>query len=142
MDIDALSKKITDLEKRVEALEAPTRASENEEPLASVQPVVKQMSAKEFLLSKKISSALERTLALAYYLEHIGGMSAFNVNDIENVFQSAREKPPVNPNDMINKNIAKGYLMESREQKDGKKSWILTATGEKVVENELSNLQI
>ena len=82
---------------------------------------------------------MDKTIALAYYLEHIEQANSFNANDVANTFQAARENAPANLNDMINKNIGKGYLMESREQKDGKKAWVLTATGEKFVENDLNN---
>jgi hypothetical protein len=124
--------RLTILEQRMSALEATAKHNSVVSPGHS-QP--KQISAKEFLLSKNLSSTVEKTLALAYYLEHIESKSSFNIEDIASAFQSAREKVPSNPNDMINKNIAKAFLMEARELKDSKKAWVLTATGEKFVEN-------
>lgn len=137
MTTDELTKKVSELEKRIEVLESSIHTS-----VLSGSPrqqTVKQMSAKEFLLSKKLSSAVEKTLALAYYLERVEQVNSFNINDIANAFQAAREKSPANLNDMINKNIVKGYLMEARERKDAKKAWILTATGERFIENDLNN---
>lgn len=137
MDIKTLSKKVSELEKRVEALEGSSRPTL---PDGSLLPrTSKQMSAKEFLLSKNLSSSVKKTLALAYYLEFIRQISSFNIKDIADAFQVAKEKAPANLNDMINKNITKGYLMEAEEQKDSKKAWVLTVTGEKFVENNFKN---
>lgn len=137
MNTDALSKKISELEKRIKALESFIKTSI---PMgSSPQQTTKQMSAKEFLLSKNLSSSIDKTLALAYYLEKVEQMSSFNINDIMGTFQAAREKLPANLHDMINKNIAKGYLMKVQELKDSKKAWVLTVTGEKFVEGNFSN---
>lgn len=135
MNMETLSEKILDLEKRVAVLEASKGTSALGD--LSHQKTTKKMSAKEFLLSKNLKSTVDKTLVLAYYLEKNEQMDLFNINDIASVFQAAREKAPANLNDMINKNIAKGYLMEAREQKDSKKAWVLTSTGEKFIEEEL-----
>ncbi len=100
--------------------------------------VRKRMSVKEFLLTKAFRSEVEKTLVLAYYLEHTEGMPSFNVNDVIRVFQAAKEKKPVNPNDAVAKNVARGFLMDATEKKDSKKAWTLTVTGERYVENELN----
>ena len=137
MNTDTLSKKVSELEERIEALEKSLIISGSNS--RSKQRPVKKVSAKEFLLSKDLSSAVEKTLALSYYLESIERVTPFNINDLAGIFQSAKEKAPANLNDMINKNIVKGYLMETKERKDTKKAWILTATGERFVENELNS---
>ncbi len=131
-----VEERITNLEKRIAALESSALTSS---PVVSSAPIVKRISAKEFLISKKISSAMEKTLALAYYLEHFERVTPINVKDLANAFQAAKEKSPANLNDMINKNIAKGMLMEARERKDAKKAWVLTTSGEKFVKNNLNN---
>lgn len=61
-------------------------------------------------------------------------MEAFNVNDLREAFRSARVPIPKNLNDKVNKNIGKGYLMDVESDKSGKKTWVLTATGESYVE--------
>lgn len=134
MDIIELSKKILELEKRIESIEATSSLSKTDNE--SIQPKIKKVSAKEFLLSKNLSSTVEKALALAYYLERFEQMSSFNINDIANIFQMAKETLPVNPNDVINKNIKKGHLMEVQEKKDAKKAWSLTGSGERFVEND------
>lgn len=96
----------------------------------------KKSSAKEFLMTKEIKTETQKVLALGYFLEYMEGMESFNVNDLEAVFRAAKEKLPKNMNDAVNKNIARGFLMEAAEKKDAKKAWCLTATGEKYLKNE------
>jgi len=137
MNTDALSKKISGLEKRIEILEKSLIVTRSNN--GSKQRPIKKVSAKEFLLSKNLSNAVEKTLALAYYLESIEQVEPFNINDLADVFQTAKEKAPTNLHDMINKNIAKGYLMPVKELKNTKKAWTLTGTGERFIEDESNN---
>jgi hypothetical protein len=97
----------------------------------------KKMSAKEFLLTKNIKSELQKTVALAYYLEFQQDMSSFNVSDLITIFQAAKEARPGNISDAIGKNVARGFFMDAAAKKENKKAWTLTATGEKFVEEEL-----
>jgi len=130
MNDNTTEDRLANLEKRVGILEE-LLAKPNCE---GKPPTDKRVSPREFLDLKKTSTAIEKTLALAYYLEHIEQMSSFNVSDLSNAFRMAKEPLPVNLNDMINKNISKGYLMDFQKPKDSKKAWTLTATGEKFVE--------
>ncbi len=129
MDIPQILKKLSDLENRVETLET---LSQNPQPLPLHSD--KQISAKEFLLLKQPVSEWEKTLALAGHLEQVMKINPFNTEDLANAFRTAREKLPTNLNDVINKNVSKGYLMEVKEKKDNKKAWLLTATGERYLE--------
>jgi len=132
-DTNQLIERIAILEKRIEAIE------NQRSPIQSNNSInQKKQSAKEFLLSKSISGSTQKTLALAYYLEHNEGLTSFNVPDLEKIFQLAKEKKPANLNDLINKNISKGYIMDAPEKRDSKKTWTLTASGENFVEKELS----
>lgn len=131
-----LSKEIEDLKKRIIALE--NKQSSFSEG-TKVSTLKKKQSPKEFLLTKNITGDVQRTLALAYYLESNEEMESFNVPDLEKTFRTAKEKVPKNLNDQINKNISKGYLMDAEEKKDSKKAWILTSTGEKFVKEKLNN---
>lgn len=96
----------------------------------------KKTSIKEFLLSKKPSSDVERALAIGYYLEKYEDFSSFNVKDLEDGFRDAKEKIPSNMSDKVQKNIAKGHLMETKKKKDNLKSWVLTNSGERFVETD------
>ena len=94
---------------------------------------IKKVSLKEFVLSKGPENDVQKVLTIGYYLERHGGVSAFNVDDLRKAFRGAAETPPGNMNDTVRKNVSKGHLMET-ESKIGSKAWILTNTGEKVVE--------
>ncbi|MDO8451261.1 MAG: hypothetical protein Q7S76_00140 [bacterium] len=131
-----IEQRLSELEARVAKLEVSGEGAQDAG--TGSQSFRKKMSAKEFLLTKAFKSETEKTLVLAYYLEHVGGMLAFNVNDVIGVFQAAKEKKPVNPNDVVAKNVARGFLMDAPGKKDAKKAWTLTATGERYVEQELN----
>ncbi|MEY4731292.1 MAG: hypothetical protein RL681_238 [Candidatus Parcubacteria bacterium] len=134
--IKTIEQRLAELEARVTSLEK-RAAAPHESDTDSRLPPRKKMSAKEFLMTKTFKSELEKTLVLVYHLEHVEGMLSFNVNDVVGVFRAAKEKKPVNPNDAVAKNVARGFLMDAAEKKEGKKAWTLTATGERYVEQEL-----
>lgn len=98
----------------------------------------KKASAREFLMTKTLKADTQKVLALGYYLEYMEGMESFNVTDLEVAFRSAKETPPRNINDAVNKNIVRGFLMDAGERKGSKKAWCLTSTGEQFLETELS----
>ena len=95
---------------------------------------LKQLSIKEFLLEKKPTNDVERVLSMGFFLEKYGDYTCFNVDDIKNAFVKSKEPLPQNIHDKINMNIRKGHITEYPEEKDNKKSYHLTTTGEKVVE--------
>lgn len=120
--------KLAELERRIAALETGIE-----------QPTIraggsKRQSLGEFLNKKKPITANDRGLSIAYYCETVKGFESFNADDIKAGFREARIPVPKNPNDVINKNIAKAYVMDAEQPKDGKKAWVLTATGLQAVE--------
>lgn len=127
--------KISELEERIKKLEEAVFDSSGK---LSLPKSNKKVSAKEFLLTKELKTETQKVLALAYYLESMEGLASFNVNDLENIFRSAKEKLPKNLNDAVNKNIARGMLMDAADKKEGKKAWYLTSTGENYVKNDLN----
>ena len=130
---ESLEKKLHELELRVKKLENALTSDS-----IATKPKTKNMSAKEFMLTKDLKTVVQEVLALCYFLEQNEGMESFNTNDIMSVFRLAKVKLPANINDTVNKNIAKGYIMEAADKKDTKKAWTLTASGETFVESELS----
>ena len=130
MNTEDIVARLNSLESRVAKLE---KANGPGAPVGATQ--VKKMSAKEFMLNKPVKSEVQKVLALAYFLERHESVATFNVPDLENVFRSAREKLPKNMNDAVNKNIARGFIMEAAEKKDSKKAWNLTASGERFIED-------
>lgn len=127
MDNTSIAKMLAEHEERIQKLEAKLQAP------ASVAVSQKQISPKEFLLEKKPSGEVQKTLILCYYIEHTMGLVPFNIDDLTKVFKLAKEVVPSNLNDKINKNIDKGYLVENDEKKDSKKAWHLTASGENFI---------
>jgi hypothetical protein len=130
--MDRLDQRLGELEARVEALE---KRFQQGDAVGIARE--KKQSAKEFLITKSAGPETQKVLAFAYFLEHHEALTPFNVPDLEVVFRAAREKLPKNMNDAVNKNVARGFLMEAREKKDFKKAWQLTATGERFVEQEM-----
>jgi len=55
---------------------------------------------------------------------------------LEKGFRDSKEKVPQNVPDKIQKNIAKGHMMEAAEEKDELKAYVLTNSGEKFVEKD------
>ena len=131
-----LEQRVEELEKRIARIETALPSN----GIALTVAKTKKLSPKEFLMTRELKRETQKALALGYYLEHIEGMENFNIVDLETVFRSAKERPPQNMNDTINKNIARGFLMETKEKKDSKKAWILTSTGENHVEEKLKKL--
>ena len=100
---------------------------------------VKQLSIREFLNEKKPTNDVERVLGMGFFLEKYEGYACFNVDDIKNAFVKSKEPLPQNIHDKINMNIRKGHITEYPEEKDNKKSYHLTTTGERVVEQGFKN---
>lgn len=126
---DDLRKILDDHEKRISELEAHWKTKP--------EPLKKDLSPKEFLLTKTVNDDIQKTLSLGFYLERHRRLSVFNAKDLESIFREAKENPPENINDKVNKNIQKGFMMEAREKKDKLKAWNLTTSGEKFVEESL-----
>ncbi|OGM98132.1 MAG: hypothetical protein A2735_00285 [Candidatus Yanofskybacteria bacterium RIFCSPHIGHO2_01_FULL_41_21] len=120
------------LEQRVDKLENGGSKTVN------AHGVAKKLSIKEFIMTKKLDDDVKRTLAIAYFIEHMENTKPFNTEDLKKAFRLAKISLPLNINDKINMNIRVGRIMEAEEKKDSKKAWELTATGETFVENELN----
>lgn len=125
--LEPIKRQLEDHEKRISGLEA----------LSQKKPelITKKLSVKEFILSKKPKSEIQKTLAIGFYLEKYEGLPSFNVKDLEDWYRAAKEPLPKNMNDTVNKNIAKGHIMDAKEKKDNKRAWILTNSGEIFVES-------
>lgn len=130
----SLREKVSSLEERVRKIEETLSSGVS----ARTETYNKKLSAKEYMLAKEIKTETQKVLALGCFLERMEGMESFNINDLEVAFRAAKEKLPKNMNDAVNKNIARGFIMEAAEKKNAKKAWCLTATGEKFLDSELS----
>lgn len=128
MGKESFEKRISELENRVDAMEKTLSPSFGAKPIAISKRKV--VSPKEFLIAHSFSTDLEVAFFLCFYAEYILQMDSFNIDDIEQLFQSAKVPVPQNLNDKINKNIQKGLLTVAPEKKNGKKAWVVTITGE------------
>ncbi len=130
-----LEQRISLLEKRIEKIEGKI-LNADAKPIEQFMST-KKTSIKEFLLTKQLDDDVKRTLAVAYFIEHVENTKPFNADDLKKAFRLAKIPSPSNINDKINMNIRAGRIMEAEEKKESKKAWELTATGELFVENEL-----
>ena len=130
-NLEKIIKKLETLEARIFQLEQGRKnnASDNQSDSQ------KKLSLREFLLFKKPTGDVKKTLTIGYYLEKHEKLSSFNINELEAAFERAKEKKPTNMNDKVNMNIRNGHLEETSEKKDSRKSWYLTNSGEQYVEN-------
>lgn len=124
---------VKDLEQRVSRIEggAPT---ENVSTAERAPASAKKISIKEFLIQAGPTNGVQTTLAIAYYLEKYDGVSPINAADIERGFRAAKEPVPSNINDKTNMCVKNGHLMEAEDKKDSMKAWVVTRSGEQVVE--------
>ena len=130
------SEDLSEIKRTVQALE---KRISNLEGLVKQKPTLtdKELSIKEFILEKKPSSDLNKTITVAFYLERYRKVSPFSIKDLEQLFREAREPIPKNISDAVNKNIAKGFIMKTDKKKEGLTTWTLTSSGERFVENGL-----
>lgn len=130
----ASAKKIMELEKKLENHQE--RISKLEELFRSKpESIEKGIAIKEFFLSKNPKNGVQKTLLVGYYLEKYENMPYFNIKDLEEGFRKAKAIIPSNINHKAYLNVRKGHMMESKEKKEGLKTWNLTNIGERFVEN-------
>jgi len=126
-ELHEIKKKLMEHEERIAELEK----------LLKTKPeaIKKKRSIRDYILSKSPESEMERTLAIAYYLEKYNSLTSFNAKDLESGFRRAKEIVPRNINYEVIRCVQKGYMMEAEEKKDNRKAWYLTNPGIEYVEN-------
>lgn len=124
-------KRIEELENRVTKLEQLFGNSGSS--IQSSASKRSQVSVVEFLRDKNPSTAMDKVLVFAVFHENQSGKDIFNTEDILSLWRQAKETPPANINDLINKNIKKGFIAEEKVEKGQKKSWYVTSSGIEVV---------
>src|SRR2546430_8087789 len=135
--LQQIAERLLSLEKRMTELEV--RLSDRPAPQRPID--AKEVSVKEFVIEKKPSNDVEKTLVIGYFLERYAGIAPYNVDDLSRHFQLAKEAIPGNINDKVNMNIKKGHMAEAREKKNKKKAWMLTNSGERFVENGFKDVE-
>lgn len=122
--------RITDLENRVATLEKELHAD-----FAQKGGKRRNLSINEFLREKNPATGFDVVLAIAVYHERFIGVDSFSANDLLDLIRKAKQKKPKNINDVINKNVVKGYFEEDKAGEDGRKRWYVTSSGVALVDN-------
>ena len=134
-----IEKKLEDLENRVTTLEKVLvhSSSSPEESKKKQRPP----AIREFLNEKKPKTNLDRILAIAVYHNRFiePNTDFFNVKNITHLIPKAKLKKPTNINDVINKNVIKGYLEEDGKDEAGNKRWYVTESGISIVDSNFEN---
>ncbi len=132
MDNDIITR-LDAIDVRLETIEKLLTGSNNmNQPSAIPQAPPRSLSITEYVLEKKPSDDNQRTLVLANYLEVYRSQADFTSDELRQVFIDSRLKVPSNISDKIGKCVQKGQIMPVGER-DGKKTWCLTMTGQAVV---------
>jgi len=129
-NFDKLLHRIKVLEERVAKLETQTVHVSTEDQVIKN----KAQSLREYINEKQPKTANDHGLVIGYFIETIKQQGSFNIDDLRNGFRDAKIPAPQNISDMVNKNIAKGYIMVDTSQPGPKRSWVLTNSGEKKIE--------
>ncbi len=119
-------KEFATLEKRVAILEGSDSVKKN---------IKKQINCREFIMSKKPKSGVDKAVCLIYFFEVAKGefKEGLDSSDLTAAFKEAREKTPKNPSDVLGQCANKGWIQKNSKEK-GKNKWKLTNTGIEYVE--------
>ncbi len=104
-------------------------ASRNLGNQASTPTQLADITAKQFLASKKPSTQIERIACLAYYLTHAMSIKAFKTQELTKLNSEAAQSRMANPTYAANDAVKENYLAPAGS---GKKQ--ITALGEEIVE--------
>jgi hypothetical protein len=133
---DFVEKKIADFVQLNKVCAVPTPASPIPPAARVPQQTVagkKTLSPAQFFKKANPRTDVDRVLAAGYYLEVFQQMDNFTAVEVRDaIHKEAKTPPPKNPNDAINKNIKKGYMMGAGD-KDGKMAFVLTSDGEESI---------
>jgi len=116
-------------------LQKPSASTMGEVKLQA-KPVALPAQHSEFLAQLNITTHIDRIVAILYYQYHTGNKLT-TIAELEEAYSSARVRAPRNFSDVLAQCIRKGYVVEAKDKKDGKKAWQITSLGEKFVETEL-----
>lgn len=126
-EIQFLKDQVDNHERRISTLET----SVNLKPVDRID----RISINELRKKYKPKNGNQIVLAVGYYLQYIEEVVPFNKKDMELIYNSGKIVKPKNINDSVNKIIQQALMEENRETKDDLKSWHLTSSGRRFVEN-------
>lgn len=132
-----LEVRVTNLEKRVSALENASHVSFPESGGKK-----RGLSVNEFLREKGVTSTtsgVNIVLAIAVYNDRFRGADSFSASDLNDLIREARLKPLTNVNDRINQNVSKGYMAVDKPGEGRKKRWYVTNSGYEFVDSNFND---
>jgi len=96
----------------------------------------KRVSVGEFVRQLGVKKHTDLVVAFGYYLEEHSGLKDFTAADINNCYYEAKMETS-NVSQSIIQNIKRGYMMEAKGDKKGKKGrrYTVTATGQSFISN-------
>lgn len=94
----------------------------------------KPLSPSEFIKKVSPKNQSEKALVLAHYLEKVKNMESFTTADLTEIGQDAKQTKFTNISDTVAKLVQQGQLMGAG-QRENKRVFVLTTTGEEYVEN-------
>jgi hypothetical protein len=131
---DYVEKKIAEFLERQKSIPVARTAKGPTQPIAQTFPKsTKVMSTAQFFRKVAPKSDVDRVLAAGYFLEKFKNEENFAAAEAAKTIRDSKTPPPKNPNDAVNKNIKKGYMMAAGD-KDGKMAFVLTTDGEEAIE--------
>ena len=128
--LDAIEGRLVSIENLLS--ERPVNVTENVSATTQASPAQRPLSITEYVIQKNPTDDNQRTLVLADFLESQNGQDSFTSDELRQAFVDSRLRVPSNISDKIGKCAKKGHLMAYSER-DGKKTWRLTMTGQNVV---------
>ena len=100
----------------------------------------KSLSVGEFVRQIGLKKHTDIVLAFGYYLEKYSGVREFTPADINSCYYDAKMESS-NTSQMVIQNIKRGRVMEARKGQGrvkGKKTYVLTRTGEEFIDRKLN----
>lgn len=101
---------------------------------ASGHVVNLEMSPVEFITERDPKTTQQKVLVLGRFLEQYRKKEEFDLSDLQNILQEAREPAPTNLSRDVRELVSKGWVMSGTSQK----AYKTTMTGQKVVEGKFT----
>ncbi len=111
--------------------------------VAEIEEGGKPISIGEFIRLLSLKKHTDIVLAFGYYLEKYSGHREFTPADINSCYYDAKMESS-NTSQMIIQLIKRGHIMESKKEKGqggAKRSYVITHTGEKYIEEKISEVK-
>jgi hypothetical protein len=97
------------------------------------QKIEKGLAPNEFIRKIAPKTQVDRGLALSYYLEQYSSLDSFTTAELADLCKKAKQPAFTNISDVVGQLVSRGLLMGSGD-KDGKRAYSLTTSGEEQVE--------